>query len=260
MEPVRAKKHLGQHFLKDENIARKIAESLSPDVTQVLEVGPGTGVLTKYLVEKNFHAFKAIELDRESAAYLKSTFTLGEDLLHADFLRTDISALFDGPFAVIGNFPYNISSQIFFKVADNRDQVSECVGMIQREVALRMISKPGTKDYGILNILLQAWYDIELLFMVPPQVFVPPPKVTSAVVKLTRNHTTDLGCDPKLFRMVVKTAFNQRRKTLHNSLKPLAVYNGEFAGKRAEQLSISDFVKLTNDISGISGQQQSEPT
>ncbi|HNX44338.1 MAG TPA: 16S rRNA (adenine(1518)-N(6)/adenine(1519)-N(6))-dimethyltransferase RsmA [Bacteroidales bacterium] len=248
MEPVRAKKHLGQHFLKDENIARKIAESLSPGVSQVLEVGPGTGVLTKYLIANHYSSFKAIELDRESAAYLKSAFTLGEDLIHADFLRTDISALFEGPFAVIGNFPYNISSQIFFKVVENRDKVSECVGMIQREVAQRMVSKPGTKDYGILSILLRAWYDIEILFIVPPQVFVPPPKVTSAVVKLTRNGIVDLGCDTKLFSTVVKTAFNQRRKTLHNSLKPLADYNGEFTGKRAEQLSISDFVTLTNDI------------
>ncbi|HOW30330.1 MAG TPA: 16S rRNA (adenine(1518)-N(6)/adenine(1519)-N(6))-dimethyltransferase RsmA [Bacteroidales bacterium] len=248
MEPVRAKKHLGQHFLKDENIAGKIAGSLSPGVRNVLEVGPGTGVLTKYLAENHYNTFKAIELDRESAAYLKTNFSLGENLIHGDFLRTDIAALFEGSFAIIGNFPYNISSQIFFKVVENRDRVTECVGMIQREVALRMVSKPGSKDYGILNILLQAWYDIELLFTVPPQVFVPPPKVTSAVVKLTRNNVTDLGCDPKFFTTVVKTAFNQRRKTLHNALKPLAVYNGEFAGKRAEQLSIADFVRLTNDI------------
>lgn len=251
MEPVRAKKFLGQHFLKDENIARKIVDSLSPGISNVLEVGPGTGVLTKYLIEKNYSSFKAIELDRESAAFLKANFSLGENLIHGDFLRTDISSLFEGQYAVIGNFPYNISSQIFFKVIENRERVTECVGMIQREVALRMVSKPGSKDYGILNILLQAWYDIELLFTVPPQVFVPPPKVTSAVVKLTRNSTVDLGCDPKLFTAVVKTAFNQRRKTLHNALKPLTVYNGEFAGKRAEQLSIAEFVKLTNDISAL---------
>jgi 16S rRNA (adenine1518-N6/adenine1519-N6)-dimethyltransferase len=249
MEPVRAKKHLGQHFLKDENIALKIVESLSPGVENVLEIGPGTGVLTKYLVEKNYASFKAIELDRESAAYLKTNFSLGNNLIHNDFLRTNISALFDGPFAIIGNFPYNISSQILFMVIENRDRVTECVGMIQREVAQRMVSKPGTKDYGILCILLQAWYNIELLFTVPPQVFVPPPKVTSAVVKLTRNNVTDLGCDQKFFTTVVKTAFNQRRKTLHNALKPLADYNGEFAGKRAEQLSIGEFVKLTNDLS-----------
>lgn len=251
MEPVRAKKFLGQHFLKDENIARKIVDSLSPGISNVLEVGPGTGVLTKYLIEKNYSSFKAIELDRESAAFLKANFSLGENLIHGDFLRTDISSLFEGQYAVIGNFPYNISSQIFFKVIENRERVTECVGMIQREVALRMVSKPGSKDYGILNILLQAWYDIELLFTVPPQVFVPPPKVTSAVVKLTRNSTVDLGCDPKLFTAVVKTAFNQRRKTLHNALKPLTVYDGEFAGKRAEQLSIAEFVKLTNDISAL---------
>ncbi len=251
MEPVRAKKFLGQHFLKDENIARKIVDSLSPGISNVLEVGPGTGVLTKYLIEKNYSSFKAIELDRESAAFLKANFSLGENLIHGDFLRTDISSLFEGQYAVIGNFPYNTSSQIFFKVIENRERVTECVGMIQREVALRMVSKPGSKDYGILNILLQAWYDIELLFTVPPQVFVPPPKVTSAVVKLTRNSTVDLGCDPKLFTAVVKTAFNQRRKTLHNALKPLTVYDGEFAGKRAEQLSIAEFVKLTNDISAL---------
>lgn len=251
MEPVRAKKHLGQHFLKDENIARKIAESLSPGISNVLEVGPGTGVLTKYLINKHYHSFKAIELDRESAAFLKASFSMGENLIHGDFLRTDISSLFDGSFAVIGNFPYNISSQIFFKVIENRDSVTECVGMIQREVALRMVSKPGSKDYGILNILLQAWYDIELLFTVPPQVFVPPPKVTSAVVRLRRNNVKDLACDPKNFATVIKTAFNQRRKTLHNALKPLADYTGEFAGKRAEQLSIAEFVKLTNDIAAL---------
>ncbi|HPT15197.1 MAG TPA: 16S rRNA (adenine(1518)-N(6)/adenine(1519)-N(6))-dimethyltransferase RsmA, partial [Bacteroidales bacterium] len=174
MEPVRAKKFLGQHFLKDENIARKIVDSLSPGISNVLEVGPGTGVLTKYLIEKNYSSFKAIELDRESAAFLKANFSLGENLIHGDFLHIDISSLFEGQYAVIGNFPYNISSQIFFKVIENRERVTECVGMIQREVALRMVSKPGSKDYGILNILLQAWYDIELLFTVPPQVFVPP--------------------------------------------------------------------------------------
>ena len=252
MYEVRAKKHLGQHFLKDENIASKIAESLSPSTKQVLEVGPGTGVLTKYLLKKNFEKFVAVEIDRESAAFLRINYPqLGGGLVEADLLRMDFTSLFEGQFSVIGNFPYNISSQIFFRVLENHNHVNEVVGMIQKEVAVRIAAPPGKKDYGILSVLLQAWFDIEYLFTVEPTVFVPPPKVQSAVIRLQRNQRTDLGCSEKFFLQVVKTAFNQRRKTLHNALKPIGDYNGEFAGKRAEQLSVEQFVILTNDMQNI---------
>jgi 16S rRNA (adenine1518-N6/adenine1519-N6)-dimethyltransferase len=249
---VRAKKHLGQHFLKDESIAARIADSLSPSAKQVLEVGPGTGVLTKYLLKQNFEKFVAVEIDRESAAFLRTNYPqLGEGLIEADLLKMDFASLFTGQFSVIGNFPYNISSQILFRVLENHDQVNEAVGMFQKEVAVRIAAPPGKKDYGILSVLLQAWYDIEYLFTVEPTVFIPPPKVQSAVIRLQRNNTTDLGCSEKMLLQVVKTAFNQRRKTLHNALKPLGDYNGEFAGKRAEQLSVEQFVRLTNDIQNI---------
>jgi 16S rRNA (adenine1518-N6/adenine1519-N6)-dimethyltransferase len=249
MYQIRAKKHLGQHFLKDDNIALKIAESLSSTVTNVLEVGPGTGVLTKFLLNKGYENLKVVEVDRESVEFLKTNFPeLGEGIIAGDFLRIDIGCLFPGKFAIIGNFPYNISSQIFFKAIENRDSVTELVGMIQQEVAQRIVAGPGSKTYGILSVLLQAWFNIEYLFTVPPTVFVPPPKVTSAVIKFTRNDVTELGCDPALFHIVVKTAFNQRRKTLHNALKPLADYTGEHAGKRAEQLSVAQFIDLTNEI------------
>lgn len=249
MYEVKAKKHLGQHFLKDENIASKIAASLSAEASQVLEIGPGTGVLTKYLLNKDFEKFKAVEIDRESADFLRKNYPLlGEDLIEADFLRMEIHGLFAGPFSIIGNFPYNISSQIFFKILEHRDLVTECVGMLQKEVAVRLAAPPGNKDYGILSVLLQAWYEIEYLFTVDAHVFAPPPKVKSAVIRLRRNKVQHLGCDEALFFKVVKTAFNQRRKTLHNALKPLADYNGEFAGKRAEQLSVEQFVALTVSI------------
>jgi len=249
---VRAKKHLGQHFLKDENIAAQIAASLSAGTKQVLEVGPGTGVLTKYLLERNFDKFVAVEIDRESAAFLRSNYPeLGNGLVEADMLKMDFASHFQGTFSVIGNFPYNISSQILFRVLENHEQVNEVVGMFQKEVAVRIAAPPGKKDFGILSVLLQAWYDIEYLFTVDPSVFNPPPKVQSAVIRLLRNQTTDLGCSEKLLLQVVKTAFNQRRKTLHNALKPLGDYNGEFAGKRAEQLSVAQFVSLTNQIQGI---------
>ncbi len=252
MYEVRAKKHLGQHFLKDENIAAKIAGSLSPATKLVLEVGPGTGVLTKYLLKQNFDKLVAVEIDRESAAYLRVHYPqLGDGLIETDFLRMNLGGLFNGQFSVIGNFPYNISSQIFFRILENHDRVNEAVGMIQKEVAVRIAAPPGKKDYGILSVLLQAWYDIEYLFTVDPSVFAPPPKVQSAVIRLQRNNTTDLGCDEKFYLQVVKTAFNQRRKTLHNALKPMGDYNGEFAGKRAEQLSVQQFVSLTNEMQGI---------
>jgi 16S rRNA (adenine1518-N6/adenine1519-N6)-dimethyltransferase len=256
---VRAKKHLGQHFLKDEGIAEKIANSLSPLTKQVLEVGPGTGVLTKYLAVAGFDKFVAVEIDRESAAFLRTNYPqLGEGLIEADLLRMDLGSLFEGEFSVIGNFPYNISSQILFRVLENHDQVNQVVGMFQKEVAVRIAAPPGKKDYGILSVLLQAWYDIEYLFTVEPTVFVPPPKVQSAVIRLLRNQTKELGCSEKLLLQVVKTAFNQRRKTLHNALKPLGDYNGEFAGKRAEQLSVAQFVSLTNAMQSIMGNTNSE--
>ena len=252
MYEVRAKKHLGQHFLKDENIAAKIAGSLSPVTNQVLEVGPGTGVLTKYLLKQNFKKLVAVEIDRESASYLRTNYPqLGDGLIETDFLRMSLDGIFEGQFSVIGNFPYNISSQIFFRILENHNTINEAVGMIQKEVAVRIAAPPGKKDYGILSVLLQAWYDIEYLFTVDPSVFAPPPKVQSAVIRLQRNQTTELGCDEALLKQVVKTAFNQRRKTLHNALKPLGDYNGEFAGKRAEQLSVQQFVFLTNEMNDI---------
>ena len=236
---VRAKKALGQHFLTDQSIAMRIVDALQG--TDVLEVGPGMGVLTQYLLKnpsvilseaKNLKIveidkeeaknLKVVEIDKESVVYLKKHFpALGEGLIEGDFLKMDLSGLFPGPFSIIGNFPYNISSQIFYKIIDNRDLVPEVVCMIQKEVAQRIAEKPGTKTYGILSVFLQAWYDIEYLFTVGPGAFNPPPKVQSAVIRLTRNSRTSLGCDEKLFRTVVKTAFGQRRKTLRNSLKPL---------------------------------------
>jgi 16S rRNA (adenine1518-N6/adenine1519-N6)-dimethyltransferase len=209
-------------------------------------------VLTKYLLKQNFEKFVAVEIDRESAAFLRANYPqLGEGLKEADLLKMDLSSLFAGQFSIIGNFPYNISSQILFRVLENHDQVNEAVGMFQKEVAVRIAAPPGKKDYGILSVLLQAWYDIEYLFTVDPSVFAPPPKVQSAVIRLRRNSTTDIGCNQNLFLQVVKTAFNQRRKTLHNALKPLGDYNGEFSGKRAEQLGVDQFVRLTNDMEQI---------
>ena len=214
---VRAKKSLGQHFLTDQSIATRIVDALQG--SDVLEVGPGMGVLTQYLLGKNL---KVVEIDKESVAYLEKHYpSLGNGLIEGDFLKMNLSGLFPGQFSIIGNFPYNISSQIFFKILEFRDLVPEVVCMIQKEVAERIAEKPGTKIYGILSVFLQAWYDIEFLFTVGPRAFNPPPKVHSAVIRLTRNSRTSLGCDEKLFRSVVKTAFGQRRKTLRNSLKPL---------------------------------------
>lgn len=249
MYEVKAKKHLGQHFLKDENIAFKIADSLSHDTQHVLEIGPGTGVLTKYLLKKQFNTYYAVEIDRESASYLRLHYPeLEAGLKEADFLKMDIGQLFAEQFSVIGNFPYNISSQIFFRILENHEKINQAVGMIQKEVAVRLAAKPGKKDFGILSVLLQTWYNIEYLFTVEPQVFIPPPKVQSAVIRLTRNQRTGIPCDEKLYLRVIKTAFNQRRKTLHNALKPMGDYNGEFAGKRAEQLSVEQFITLTLEM------------
>jgi 16S rRNA (adenine1518-N6/adenine1519-N6)-dimethyltransferase len=253
MSYVKAKKSLGQHFLKDQNIARKIVASLQAgEIDQVLEVGPGMGVLTKILAEQPSYTTWGIDIDQESVDYLKLNLpAMNDRIIQGDFLKMSFSDLFTRPFAVIGNFPYNISTQIFFKVLENRDVIPEVVGMIQKEVAERIAAPPGSKTYGILSVLLQAFYKIEYLFTVHEHVFAPPPKVKSAVIRFTRNQTATLDCDEKLFFSVVKTGFNQRRKTLHNSLKGLC--NGPVSDpvfqKRPEQLGVAEFVYLTNLIS-----------
>lgn len=259
MKTVRPKKHLGQHFLTDLNIAKAIADTVDacPGVP-VLEVGPGMGVLTQYLVTKN-RDVRVVEIDKESVAYLNENYPLLRDnIISDDFLRMDLRALFGGgSFVLTGNYPYDISSQIFFKMLDNKDLIPCCTGMIQREVALRMASAPGNKNYGILSVLIQAWYDVEYLFTVDENVFNPPPKVKSAVIRMTRNSVTDLGCDWQLFRRVVKTVFNQRRKMLRVSLRQLlsadsvspGFFDRELMTCRPEQLSVAQFVELTNLVS-----------
>jgi 16S rRNA (adenine1518-N6/adenine1519-N6)-dimethyltransferase len=248
---VKPKKRLGQHFLKDDNIARKIVGSLQSSVFPVLEIGPGMGVLTRHLLELSDRECYFMDTDRESIQYLIEAFPEHiSKFINADFLKFNINMLFQGKFAIIGNLPYNISSQILFKVLDHRHQVTQVVGMIQKEVAERLAAGPGSKTYGILSVLLQAYYRIEYLFTVNETVFIPPPKVKSAVIRLTRNETSRLDCDEVLFFKVVKTAFNQRRKTLRNSLKTFFIdyERGEvthLAGKRAEELSVKDFVMLT---------------
>lgn len=251
---VKPKKSLGQHFLKDLDIARQIADTVSAyKGMQVLEVGPGMGVLTQFLLEAG-QDLTVVELDRESVEYLNEHFPqLQGRIIGEDFLKLDLATLFPGQFCVIGNYPYNISSQIFFKVVDYKDRIPCCSGMIQKEVAERMAAAPGSKTYGILSVLLQAWYDIEYLLTVPEHVFNPPPKVKSAVIRMTRNSTTQLGCDETLFKRVVKTGFNQRRKTLRNSLKPLLgkeneIFDDPIFDKRPEQLSVQQFIELTNRI------------
>ncbi|MDB4918617.1 16S rRNA (adenine(1518)-N(6)/adenine(1519)-N(6))-dimethyltransferase RsmA [Mucilaginibacter sp.] len=255
MTLVRAKKHLGQHFLTDKNIAAKIVESLRPGngYSQVLEVGPGMGILSDFLLQKSDLEVSLIDIDTESYLYLQKKYPdLGKRLINADFLEMDFAAFFNGPMAIIGNFPYNISSQILFKVLDNRQQVIEVVGMFQKEVAERCNSKPGSKEYGILSVFLQAYYKVEYLFTVKAGVFNPPPKVLSAVIRLTRNKTETLGCDEKLFWQVVKAGFNQRRKTLRNAVSSLIkkekMTDEPMLNLRAERLSVDDFVKLTNMI------------
>lgn len=251
---VKAKKSLGQHFLKDLGIARRIVESLTiEEATDVIEVGPGTGVLTQYLIEDPKIRLTVAEIDRESVEYLKIHFPqLGERLLEGDFLRMDLTKQFDDKFLVIGNFPYNISSQIFFKVIDYKERVPMVVGMIQKEVAERLASPPGKKNYGILSVLLQTWYDIEYLFTVDEHVFNPPPKVKSAVIRLKRNTRKSIDCDERLFKMVVKTSFNQRRKAIRNSIKPLlngvVLSDSYLLGQRPEQLSVEEFIELTKLI------------
>lgn len=264
MRKVKPKKFLGQHFLIDLSIARRIADTVDacPSLP-VLEVGPGMGVMTQFLAEKD-RELKVVEIDFESVAYLRRAFPqLEEGIIEDDFLTMRLDRTFGGrPFVLTGNYPYNISSQIFFKMLDNKELIPCCTGMIQKEVAERMAASPGSRTYGILSVLVQAWYDVELLFTVEPGVFNPPPKVRSAVVRLTRNDVCDLGCDEALFRRVVKTAFNQRRKTLRNSIRPLvtalfpvvgealaAFLASPFFNQRPEQLSISDFVELTRRLS-----------
>ena len=255
MSEVRAKKALGQHFLADQSIARSIVEALSAsDVRDVLEVGPGMGVLTQYLLQRPDMDLKMVELDGESVAYLMRHFPGMEGkLLEADYLKLDLHKIFPGKYRVIGNFPYNISSQIFFKILEDKDLVPEVVCMIQKEVADRIAEPPGSKTYGILSVLLQAWYDIEYVLSVGPGAFNPPPKVKSAVIRLKRNFRTELGCDEKLFKQVVKTAFNQRRKTLRNALKPLLKEGADTSDPifelRAEKLGVEDFVRLTEMLS-----------
>ncbi len=251
MNEVRAKKFLGQHFLTDEGIAKRIVDSLSPEVSRLLEIGPGMGVLTKYLINRADTDFHVIEIDRESVAYLHDHYpTL--DVVEGDFLKQDLSALFHDTYAIIGNFPYNISSQILFRVFDNRNQVSEVVGMFQKEVAERVAAGPGSKTYGILSVLLSAFYNIEYLFTVPEHVFNPPPKVKSAVIRLKRNDIAELECDERLFVQVVKAGFNQRRKTLRNALRsanlPVDTVPETILAKRAEQLSVNEFITLTKTI------------
>ncbi len=250
---VSPKKHLGLHFLKDDNIAIKIVDSLLPGTDNVLEIGAGTGILTKHIIEKQFTNFFIIEIDGESIEYLNANFIeLNGKIIHADFLKYDLSTLFPGNFSIIGNFPYNISSQILFKVLEYRNKVSEVVGMFQKEVAERIASPPGNKKYGILSILIKAFFDIEYLFTVNESVFYPPPKVKSAVIRLKRNNKTQLDCNEKIFFAMVKAGFNQRRKTLRNSLKGFNINRDEKADlllqKRAERLTVEDFEFLSGRI------------
>ncbi len=256
MRLVRPKKNLGQHFLTDLNVARDIADTVDacPEIP-VLEVGPGMGMLTQFLIEKP-RDVKVVEIDDESVRWLNEHFPqLRENIIADDFLTMDLHTLFDGkPFVLTGNYPYDISSQIFFKMLDFKDIIPCCTGMIQREVALRIASQPDNKAYGILSVLIQAWYDVEYLFTVDETVFNPPPKVKSAVIRMTRNGVTDLGCDERLFRRVVKTVFNQRRKMLRVSLRQIlpveamddTLMSNELMTCRPEQLSIPQFVQLTN--------------
>lgn len=266
MKSVRPKKQLGQHFLTDQNVARRIADTVDAcPALPILEVGPGMGVLTQYLLPKG-RPVKVVEIDTESVAYLKENMPqLGENILGDDFLRMPLDQVFGGqPFVLTGNYPYNISSQIFFRMLEYRDLIPCCTGMIQREVAQRMAAGPGSRTYGILSVLLQAWYSVEYLFTVDEHVFCPPPKVKSAVIRLTRNEVSSLPCNEVLFRRVVKTTFNQRRKTLRNNIRPLLAQIDneqrekglqpkdhtewlaqELFQKRPEQLSVQDFIALT---------------
>jgi 16S rRNA (adenine1518-N6/adenine1519-N6)-dimethyltransferase len=263
MRAVKPKKFLGQHFLKDLKIAQDIADTVDavPELP-VLEVGPGMGVLTQFLVKKQ-RPVKVVEVDYESVAYLREAFPSLEDhIIEDDFLKMNLERTFEGkPFVLTGNYPYNISSQIFFKMLDNKNLIPCCTGMIQKEVAERIAAGPGSKTYGILSVLIQAWYHVEYLFTVSETVFNPPPKVKSAVIRMTRNETQELGCDEKLFKVVVKTTFNQRRKTLRNSIKPILGKDCPLCAdvlfnKRPEQLSVAEFISLTNNVEKALSEQK----
>lgn len=270
MRLVKPKKFLGQHFLTDLGIARDIADTVDacPDIP-ILEVGPGMGVMTQYLVQKP-RTVKVVEIDYESVSFLREKFPpLEENIIEDDFLKMHLENVFDGkPFVLTGNYPYNISSQIFFKMLDYKDLIPCCTGMIQKEVAERIAASPGNKSYGILSVLIQAWYSVDYLFTVHEHVFNPPPKVKSAVIRMTRNSTTDLGCDERLFKRLVKTTFNQRRKTLRNNIRPLlgeldtqcakeglpipdhtTLLQDPIFNQRPEQLSVQQFIALTNRVS-----------
>lgn len=257
MKSVKPKKNLGQHFLTDLNVAKRIADTVDacPNIP-ILEIGPGMGVLTQYLVEKH-RDVKAVEIDKESVAYLNEAFPiLHDNIVGADFLQMNLEDIFSGKqFVLTGNYPYDISSQIFFKMLDNKNLIPCCTGMIQREVALRIAAQPGNKTYGILSVLIQAWYDVEYLFTVDEDVFNPPPKVKSAVIRMTRNNVSKLNCDEILFKRLVKTVFNQRRKMLRVSLRQMIpnkahknFYEQDVMTKRPEQLTIAQFVELTNMV------------
>ena len=252
MKRVQPKKNLGQHFLKDKGIAERIVSSLTGNgYTSVLEIGPGKGILTEFLLQRNFPDFRVIEIDRESVHYLHERFPEFQNILTGDFLSMDIERYFSDKLAIIGNFPYNISSQILFKALSYRGKVVEVTGMFQKEVAERICATPGSKTNGILSVLLQAFYNTEYLFTVPENVFEPPPKVKSAVIRLLRNNVNHLNCDESLFFKVVKACFNQRRKMLRNSVKAafnLKNYDLPMLTMRPEQLSVADFVELTNWI------------
>jgi 16S rRNA (adenine1518-N6/adenine1519-N6)-dimethyltransferase len=254
MEKVKPKKHLGQHFLTDLGIAEKIAKSVTGHngIKKVLEIGPGMGVLTDFLLAGDWDLY-LVDIDRESVKYLNNKYPdLGDKIIEADFLKTDFSAIMEDSYAIAGNFPYNISSQILFKVLEQRGQVTEVVCMLQKEVAQRIASPKGNKDYGILSVLLQAFYDIEYLFSVPPEVFDPPPRVNSGVIRLKRNKVENLDCDEKLFFRVVKQGFSTRRKTLRNCLKsmglPETLNQDPIMDKRAEQLDVQEFIGLTQKL------------
>lgn len=251
MQKVRAKKALGQHFLKDLSAARAIVDALQPqgNYANVIEIGPGMGVLTQFLVQRTDITTHLIEIDTESVAYLRQHYPefQGDRLREGDFLQYHLQTMVgDAPFGIIGNFPYFISSQIFFRILEYKDQCLEVVGMLQKEVAQRLAAKPGSKDYGILSVLLQAYYDVEYVFSLGPEAFVPPPKVHSGVIRLVRNPSKTLDCDPSRFKAIVKMAFNQRRKTLRNALRAMQLPEDDLLNKRAEQLSVADFVYLAN--------------
>lgn len=255
MNNVKPKKFLGQHFLTDLKVASDIADTVDacPDIP-VLEVGPGMGVLTQYILKKN-RDFKVVEIDFESVPYLHEHFPeLGDNIIEGDFLKMNLADVFGGkPFVLTGNYPYNISSQIFFKMVENKELIPCCTGMIQKEVAERMAAAPGSKTYGVLSVLIQAWYDVEYLFTVHENVFNPPPKVKSAVIRLTRNEKQTLGCDEKLFRRIVKTVFTMRRKMMRNGMKQILgkdhpMLADEIFTKRPEQLSVQDYIELTNRV------------